>query len=397
MKRINNIFDFYDVIKKSSRVKRNIVQRLLKNDIATSSQMKFLNESLEAILDIPKKNGRYYLRTSRSGSSGISFDFSYEIDELKKDILFLKYGENALFEHLGKNSKRFDSEVNQVINFLGKDDLNIFATDRDGTINNYCGTYMSSVQSVYNSYFITKFAKLKVSFPLILTSAPLSGIINMSVNPKKSFVYAGSKGREYIAFNGTLNRQTVEKEKELCLKKVSKRILSLLNTDEYKVFSYIGSGFQIKFGQLTVARQDISGSIKKKDSLNFLDTIKKVVSEVDKDGFLEIEDTGMDIEIILKENDSAFDKGDGLKFVLESLDIDSSKGVNLVCGDTSSDIPLSKKMHSLNKKTKSIFVTTDSKLKKKILTQKIGKVLFVSSPDVLVLGLFLATNGKSDK
>ena len=46
-------------------------------------------------------------------------------------------------------------------------------TDRDGTINNYCGRYKSSVQSAYNSIFLSRFATDCCQNSIILTAAPL--------------------------------------------------------------------------------------------------------------------------------------------------------------------------------------------------------------------------------
>ena len=59
-----------------------------------------------------------------------------------------------------------------------------------------------------------------------------------------------------------------------------------------------GSGLQFKFGQSTVSRQDMSGSIPANESEEFLKTVTKLAEEVSPSGELLIHDTGMDIEIL---------------------------------------------------------------------------------------------------
>ena len=60
---------------------------------------------------------------------------------------------------------------------------------------------------------------------------------------------------------------------------------------------------------------------------------------------LRVEDTGLDVEIILTIGDGGerkkFDKGDGILFLGEEMkQIDLSVGHTLVCGDTGSDCPM---------------------------------------------------------
>ena len=144
----------------------------------------------------------------------------------------------------------------------------------------------------------------------------------------------------------------------------------LLQEQDYEKFNFIGSALQIKFGQTTVARQDISHSIKDDESSAFLEKVKGIVREVDPSGRnFRIEDTGLDIEIILTidvvSGDSPikdFDKGDGLAFICSKLGIVAAKGSTLVCGDTPSDIPMLKKAMEMFEDVWAVFVTRDEKL-----------------------------------
>lgn len=68
----------------------------------------------------------------------------------------------------------------------------VWVTDRDGTINNYCGRYMSSTQAAYNAICCARFAAICCSRSIVLTSAPLTspGYVDVSVVPRGLFAVA---------------------------------------------------------------------------------------------------------------------------------------------------------------------------------------------------------------
>ena len=161
------------------------------------------------------------------------------------------------------------------------------------------------------------------------------------------------------------------------------------------MFSLSGSGLQLKFGQTTIARQDISNSIPKQGSLKFFKIIENIVAEIDPDNkYFRIEDTGLDIEILLTigGNDQSgklrdFDKGDGINFLNTELNLNLSKGPNLICGDTNSDVPMVATSMEKTKDTYSIFVTNNDELKQKV-KNVCAKTIFVNEPDILVTALY---------
>ena len=316
----------------------------------------------------------------------------YVLEELKNDIFFLEKNYASFLRHLERKNKNMITQSRKALKKLSGISFNSFITDRDGTINNYCARYLSSVQSAYNSIFISKFSKSLTKHSIIITSAPLEGILEMSVDPPQTFIYAGSKGREFMREDSTLEKKKMSSSEEKIMQRLSEKISRLLSEKEFQDHLYIGSGLQKKFGQLTIARQDITGSIPKKDSLSLLEKIQRIVKEIDpKDSMLAIEDTGLDIEIILKRGERAFDKGDGVKYIAKSLKIDLSKGTNLVCGDTSSDIALAKKVKEINPATIIIFVTRKDSLKKKV--RSFAKdAIFVDNPDTLITIFYKLAN-----
>lgn len=384
MSGIRYLDEFYKDMKRNAAVGRKIVAIMKDGKGPKERLIAKLEQSLERLNKIPKRDGNHVL-LAKEGKK-INVDLGYEIRELEKDLAFLREGEESLLKRMGSDIRNFDKDVQRVVKFLGKTKINTFITDRDGTINNYCARYMSSVQSIYNALFLSRFAEEFTKRSIIITSAPLEGLLMMNVSPRRSFIFAGSKGREYQTRIGKIQGMKIEKEKEKSLDLVAKEVKKVLNKPDNSKFYYIGSGFQKKYGQITVARQDVNNSVPRKESENFLKLISEIVKENDKQGFMEIEDTGLDIEIILNHGASAFSKGDGVEFLSRRMRLNLEEGTNLVCGDTSSDIPMAEEVASRNKNTKTIFVTDDEKLKRKV-SKKLDNVCFVRSPDVLVTAL----------
>ena len=224
-----------------------------------------------------------------------------------------------------------------------------------------------------------------------MTSAPLDnvGLVEMSVNPKNIFVYAGSKGREYFNTAGERRQLAITHEKRQKLELLNHELGKLLQKPEYEIFTLIGSGLQFKFGQTTIAYQDIYDSIPAEESRAFFSIVEKLVRKIDPNqDYFRIEATGTDMEIILtiageNRNVKDFDKGDGLKFLDQQLRLSMEKGPNLICGDTKSDLPMVKVSGECTENTWALFVTQDPKLQKQV-RDVAPHSFFVSQPDILV-------------
>jgi hypothetical protein len=376
-------------------VRRQVVECLLNKQKIEEKCVDSLRTALESLESLPKENEKYILNL-REGKS-IHTELTYEIDELRKDLFYLEHSEDMFYQYLEKMNPGFFSELDKAHRFLSGTRFKNFITDRDGTVNNYCGRYKSAVQSVYNSVFLVRFACACASNSVILTSAPLKnfGLLDVAVAPEGIFIYAGSKGREYIDKSGKRGRFSIERDQQQRLDILNKRLSELLKEEDYEQYSLIGSGLQLKFGQTTVARQDIYGIIEKQESEQFLRLVTGIVQEVDPEGtFFRIEDTGKDIEIILTmqrssgTNDiSDFNKGDGIDFLNEALNLEMEKETNLICGDTSSDIPMVIASVEKSSGTSAIFVTEDEDLKGEV-RKVCPNSFFVSKPDILVSILY---------
>ncbi|WP_319583387.1 trehalose 6-phosphate synthase [uncultured Pseudodesulfovibrio sp.] len=384
---LKTLKDFYALMAASRNLRKRAVAAVLNGETLDPDIPASLANLLESLEAVPEEEGGKRLRLG--GGRTIFLDMAYEMDETRKDLFYLEEGEDTFLEMLADFHPGFDEYVDSGKELLRTVDLDTLVTDRDGTVNNYCARYLTSIQSIYNAVFLTRFARTHVRKPVVLTSAPLDGLIEISVNPDGEFFYAASKGRECLDRDGRIRRLDISPEKQAAMDALNSRLSDLTGRPEYEKFTLIGSGLQFKFGQSTVARQDIGGSIDKTESEAFLATLEALVAELDPDERnFRIEDTGLDVEIILTveaegEGLKDFDKGDGVKFLDKELGLGLANGVGLICGDTGSDVPMLEAALSVSPQTRAIFVTRKQELAQRV-TGLTGAALIVPEPDMLV-------------
>ncbi|HDQ40561.1 MAG TPA: trehalose 6-phosphate synthase [Desulfonatronum sp.] len=387
--------DFYDLMDQTATVRRQAVTVALAGDPGRQRHAASLQVALECLNAIPgTDSGKpFERRLALDQEHEIHVDLSYEITELARDVVYMELGEPALLTILEDKSPGLRDQADQLARALGDNSFRCLITDRDGTVNNYCGRYRSSIQAMYNAVFLTRFARAKTRIPIMVTSGPLSGpgLMDVSVMPDKTMVMAASKGREFIDLAGAYRAFPAEEGQTKLLKDLHGRLQQLISNPVRRKFGLIGSGLQVKFGQLTVARQDISGSVSADESDAFLHDVAALVRELDPDATrLRIEDTGLDIEIILTiQSDTGlkdFDKGDGVAYLDQTLGLDLSQGPHLVCGDTFSDLPMLRVTMEKCPDTRAVFVTRKKELHQAVL-ELCPQALIVAEPDVLVLAL----------
>ena len=369
---------FYELMEHTAGVRATMVERYLDRGGVKAPQNEAI-EALEAALatleSIPLgQAGRPQLLLDETRT--VELDLGYEIDELKKDLLFFKEGEAAFTAYLGTLHEGFEAHIQRGLEWLGNRRFNNLVTDRDGTINNYCGRYRSSIQSAYNAIYLARFIRSHTNHAVVITSAPLQnpGILDVSVMPKGTFIYAASKAREFVDAQGTRQTVPVDAAQQAKLDELNKQLIELTSLPAYQKFALIGSGLQFKFGQTTIARQDITGTISAEESDAFMSLLRDRLRRIDPDGNdFAVEDTGLDVEIILTVSDDAggkagkdFDKADGLFFMDDKLDLGLSTGPSLVCGDTASDLKLVEACQERTDDVWSIFVARDQALADKV-------------------------------
>lgn len=389
---IKTLAEFYTCMQLLQQARAKIVNAINVSDTIDVKDLKYLEQIKINLEDIPRNGNLYELKTSQGKS--IELELDYELHELRKDDIFLKHGHKALKDHMCKIHKNYEQEVNDGFEFLKKHSFKHFVTDRDGTITNYCGRYQSSIQSIYNALCLSEFKKAIDGRSIILTSAPLQdiGLADVSIQPEGEFILAGSKGRELL-LDYKKHTFPIEEHQQRKLNELNEAIDKLLEREEFSSFRYIGSGLQHKFGQTTLARQDKNNSISAKKSQELKNSIENLLQKLDpSNSYFSLEDTGKDLEIMLKINSGTnnleeFDKGHGLKFIMKHLDEDIRNESLLICGDTASDVPLITAAQHLGAGVTSVFVTEDENLKD-LVKAKCKDAFFVSSPDVLIYMLY---------
>ena len=385
---IQTLKELYQLKSETRDLREPIVRNIMKQRVVGQQCIESLKNALYSLetIHIDDYTGQRVLRLD--GRKQIEVDLTYEIRELKKDIYYLEYGEDLFINYLAKFIPDFRKYVNEGVAKLRGKKFNAFITDRDGTTNNYCGRYRSSVQPIYNSVFLSRFAKNRCSYPIFITSAPLKdfGILNVSINPSDIFFYTGSKGREFIDPYGQLHSYPIKESKQELIHLLNERLRQLF--EDLNFFS-LADPFKAAsacfHGKTTISRRD---NINPEDSIALVEKVKCIVREIDPaERIFCINEDGNDIDIVLKEFKN-FHKGDGLEFICRNLKINTCYGPNLICGNTISDLPMLEKAVEVFDDVWTIFVTKDWGLAEKV--QDIcPQSMIVPSPDIFltILGL----------
>jgi hypothetical protein len=184
----------------------------------------------------------------------------------------------------------------------------------------------------------------------------------------------------------------VDAERQKKLDAINAKVIELTSKPQNQKFSLIGSGVQFKFGETTVARQDVAKTIPEAESKAFMAELEKIARTVDPEGKdAHVKDTGLDVEIVLSTTAGEFgakefDKADGLYFVDQELGLGLDRGPTLVCGDTTADLKLVEACKKKNPDVWTIFMTKDEGLSQKVLASA-PHALILPEVDMLVTAL----------
>uniref|UniRef100_A0A0K0DPQ6 IMP-specific 5'-nucleotidase n=1 Tax=Angiostrongylus cantonensis TaxID=6313 RepID=A0A0K0DPQ6_ANGCA len=268
--------------------------------------------------------------------------------------------------------------------------------------------YNSEDQFPNGSAFQAQFARRCAQTCCILTTAPLMhiGVLDVSTIPPGYYYYGASAGREWFVDPTNKFKDTSISEKDLMLlDEVFQKISLLLERQEFRVFTWVGSGLQKHYGHLTIAHQDICGSVKKELSDELFDEVNRIVVMIDpENNVLDVKTSNLDTKIYLKSKgpDEHFNKGSGIRLLCEKMKCDLKEGNILVCGDSVTDLPMLQECLTRNPSgVYTIWVTTDSTLQQKIFdfalkrlhckAYKNTNIAFVSCPEVLLGAMAQAT------
>lgn len=383
---IDNVKKFYKVLKEIRKTRKKVLSSILKGEEIPQKYVEKIQKILLKLKSIPGDEDNHIIYSNQNDRIMMKLD--YEIEGLRKDLIYLKQGENGLEDYLVKNNESFDDEKKEVVDYLTGKAFDSFVGNRDWALNYPADRYESSIQTIYNAFYLDKFLN-KINNKILITSAPLNEFSFVNIMPEKDMVLAGSRGRKFI-YNGNKKSFYVPWKEGKKLGKLHSRIKRLLRDEDYEKLVHVGSGIQEKFGGITVARQDRCRSVDKRISNNFLEEVKEIARSIDPKGeYFEIKDTGLDVQINLKWGLKLFDKGSGLGFILNSLN--KSLGKVLICGDSESDLSIVEKAKKDSEEMSVIFVTKDNNLKKRV-KGLCPDAKFVSNPDTLVSSLKASSN-----
>ncbi len=397
---IYTLQEFYDLMAQTRAVKKAMAERIFAGRPGMEQGREPLENALLTLDDLPLDGADPFMERNTLALDGkaMTVDLHYEVVELLKDLFFIELNEDDFLTYLGCMHQDFLEHVERLLMALHGKQWGVFITDRDGTVNNYCGRYRSSIQSLYNAVYLTRFARNACELPVMLTSAPLAypGVGDVCVMPDGAMVLAASKGREFLDLAGERHAYAIDGAKQSVLDAFNHAITEHLDQPGRRKLLLIGSGLQFKFGQTTIARQDVNRSIPERESLDFLDEVRAIVREIDPlGGELRIEDTGLDIEVILTfESETGelkdFDKGDSVRYLNQALPMQLEKGYVLICGDTPSDVPMleaAMEMHPhAEEAVHAVFVTRRQDLADRV-TALCPNTVVVPEPDMLVVAL----------
>ncbi|KAF1746970.1 hypothetical protein GCK72_023428 [Caenorhabditis remanei] len=415
---VKQLGQFYALMSRTAQTRRQIVECVLKGlpirphfaislENAKNSLETSCAEGTKLTLEADEESGE-------EKGFKITYDIRDELSEMEKDLAFLAFIQSDEYENAEEFIKTigsfyeggpvlFKNEVKQAAEMLQQGiHYNTFFTDRDGTLKSYACSYPTSVQPAYSAVIQAQFARRCATFCAIVTTAPLlhTGILEVATIPEGYYAYGASAGREWYLNPAQQFKDRSFSAVDLTLmNKVFELIEELLEKPEFKTFKWIGSGIQKHCGHITIAKQDVNGTIPTRKVTRLYEELVRIVNDFDPNGTtLTMRESDLDFKIYVKAKlkGRIFNKGHGIRLVREKLKPNMSKGNCLVCGDNESDIPMLEECLKLaGSKVYTIWVTTDKSLQEKVThlcdRYSCKNIHFVSCPQVLLGAMAYAT------
>jgi hypothetical protein len=269
----------------------------------------------------------------------------------------------------------------------------IFVTDWDGTMKDYCSQYATNLQPIYSAISMAQFASRFTRLTAVLTAGPLRGpgILDLTALPIDGPVmFSGSWGREWwLGGKRVVHDDGISNEGIDALERFNDEMRSLLSSAEYSQFGLVGSGVQRKVDRLTLGVQTVCKHVHPDLSNRYQDEVRERVHRVDPQKQILHFDpsTELEVEIVVQSDGSVWNKANGVERLIETVgDTLHPPGRVLICGDTSSDLPMVQHAVQFNPQgVMSLFVGAKPELRSKVL-EIVGdeeRVCFISCPDVV--------------
>ncbi|KAL1239895.1 Trehalose-phosphatase [Trichinella spiralis] len=356
---MKTVDSFSTVMQTLCEIRREITTKLLNKEKVPEKLVTAIENIKNAIE--AKMNPKHSITLALDTGMEMQFNVRDELAGLEKDLKFLQYVQSgfksadSFLDFLASShphgKKRFYNEVAQLEYMLMRrvtDGLDVFITDWDGTYKTYCCNYRTSVQPAYSAYWLSLFAKKCAPMSAVLTAGPLRdfGILDLIAVPaeKSGIIFGGSWGREWlIKGKRMVNKSYFCAASEIQLKDLATKLSDMINAKpEYHRFLFTGSGFQKKVDRVTIGVQTVKNDVSEEEINAFLDSVNQVVQELDPHSEIFVQHKErLDIEIILKTTtQGTWSKAEGIKYLLDMLEIPASNRSIWICGDTVSDLPM---------------------------------------------------------
>ncbi|KAI1720407.1 trehalose-phosphatase [Ditylenchus destructor] len=308
--------------------------------------------------------------------------------------------EAILEPHHPVSKEKFHEEYTHCIRFLtdfihsteteGRKPIMI--TDWDGTMKDYCSQYATNLQPIYSAISMARFAEAFTRLTAVLTAGPLRGpgILDLTALPIDGPVmFSGSWGREWwMGGKRVVHDDGITEEGFVALERLNDEMKSLLEKKEYAQFGMVGSGVQRKVDRLTLGIQTVCKHVQPELSRSYQDQVRERVHRVDPCmQTLHFDpSTDLEVEVVVKNNDVVWNKSHGVERVVKTVgDSLDPPGKILICGDTSSDLPMVQCAVNANPQgVMALFVGANESLQAKVREMvPDGCCAFVSAPDVI--------------
>ena len=395
--------DFVTLHNRSITSRRSLCERAIRGE-TDGAVARELGEILAEIDSLCEPDGT--LRFDTPGGP-ISTHVRYERTELRRDALLAAEGFDAIIdetseshggstpvEALRAHGGSTLAEAEMLAESLCGRRFDRFITDRDGTVNGYCARYATAVQPAWAAHCLTRFVEGCCGRSVMLTAGPLRGpgIVDLSTMPSDAMVLAASKGREYRREDGDEGAQPLPEAGQAALERFTSAVTALHAEERYRIFAYVGSGLQVKHGMVAVGYQDTAATVPRELAAEYHRRLEEAIGESDPERtLLGVEDTGREMEVALREGTGGrhgFDKGDGIEWLDTALRLELAGRRVLICGDTSSDVPMVERAAALGARVTAIFAGGDKTVRERVGAQS-EEAYFVESYEALLLGLYM--------
>ena len=343
--------EFHLLMRRSRVIRSEIVQSIFDHKHVNNNQIESLKEMRDFLSTVPTLDNKSILYVDDMVWGSYATDLSVEVEELVRDIMFLE-NEKLFLNKLRSEHSNWDQIVSRGRKWIQSlpDNLTFIFSRDNATMRNT--KFLSSIQPIYNSVYLTRFAKSKCYSSTYITTSPLggeasarkipveaNGVFDVCVNPLNTFNYSGSSGRVFVSaseLTGKFPFPYEEGPSEKQLDEFNIRVVDLLRSNKYKKFLSFGKGFQQKWGETIITLEDPFIEIPKPEKKRLREAVQEIITEVDKQKILILEETSSELRIAdsrVSENHKNFTKADGVRFLDRSLGLDLHVNPSLVvCG-----------------------------------------------------------------